>query len=199
MMMMMILMRFFSQMLSKERIKKREEVEAFGSIPDGTERSHSFLLALKSRVIVAKERRRKAKTIFSKNGLPSYLFRCFFALRARQPFRHQSSQHFLSLFIFLVRFLSREEIDFSSFFHPFSGRCVWLLHSLQSKISLSLSLPLSLSIIYTHTNTREEEEEEDKILFKTGGGRLEESLFFSFFGRRRRRRRRKFAHHRKLN
>jgi len=154
MMMMMILMRFFSQMLSKERIKKREEVEAFGSIPDGTERSHSFLLALKSRVIVAKERRRKAKTIFSKNGLPSYLFRCFFALRARQPFRHQSSQHFLSIFIFLVRFLSREEIDLSSFFHPFSGRCVWLLHSLQSKISLSLSPSLSFDYIYTHKYTR---------------------------------------------
>jgi hypothetical protein len=37
-------------------------------------------------------------------------------------------------------------------------------------------------------------EEVKEVLFKTGGGRLEESLFFSFD-----RRRRKFAHHRKLN
>ena len=76
-----------------------------------TERSHhSFLLALKSRVlVVSKERRRKAKTLGLLALQKSYLFRCFFALRARQPFRHQSSQHFLlSLFIFLrVRFLSR--------------------------------------------------------------------------------------------
>ena len=102
----------------KRKNKKREKrLEAFGSIPTrcaGTERSHnSFLLALKSRVIVvSKERRRKAKTLGLLALQKSYLFRCFFALRAaRQPFRHQSSQHFLllsHLFIFSrVRFLSR--------------------------------------------------------------------------------------------
>jgi hypothetical protein len=65
---------------------------------------------------------------------------------------------------------------------------------LQSKkfSSLSLfSLSLSLSFDYIYIYIREEVKE---VLFKTGGGRLEESLFFSFD-----RRRRKFAHHRKLN
>ena len=53
------------------------------------------------------------------------------------------------------------------------------------------SLSLSLSFDYIYIYIREEVKE---VLFKTGGGRLEESLFFSFD-----RRRRKFAHHRKLN
>tara|TARA_B110000046_G_scaffold177344_1_gene203999 strand:- start:1012 stop:1227 length:216 start_codon:yes stop_codon:yes gene_type:complete len=67
--------------------------------------------------------------------------------------------------------------------------------SAEQKIFLSfplLSLSLSLSFDYRYIHIREEVKE---VLFKTGGGRLEESLFFSFD----RRRRRKFAHHRKLN
>ena len=86
---------------------------------------------------------------------------------------------------------SRRKIAFYSFW---SRAAVWL-HSLQSKkfSSLSLfSLSLSLSFDYIYVYIREEVKE---VLFKTGGGRLEESLFFSFD----RRRRRKFAHHRKLN
>jgi hypothetical protein len=66
--------------------------------------------------------------------------------------------------------------------------------SAEQKIFLSfplLSLSLSLSFDYIYIYIREEVKE---VLFKTGGGRLEESLFFSFD-----RRRRKFAHHRKLN
>ena len=91
---------FFFFFYQKKNKKREKRLEAFGSIPTrcaGTERSHnSFLLALKSRVIVvSKERRRKAKTLGLLALQKSYLFRCFFALRARQPFRHQSSQHFL--------------------------------------------------------------------------------------------------------
>ena len=191
-----------SNAFKRKNKKKREEVEAFGSIPtrcDGTERSHhSFLLALKSRVIVlSKERRRKAKTLGLLALQKSYLFRCFFALRAaRQPFRHQSSQHFLlSLFLFLVRFLSRPRKSSKDWFLFIlvSGRCL-ASFSAEQKIFLSfplLSLSLSLSFDYIYIYIREEVKE---VLFKTGGGRLEESLFFSFD-----RRRRKFAHHRKLN
>ena len=75
-----------------------------------------------------------------------------------------------------------------------SGRCL-ASFSAEQKIFLSfplLSLSLSLSFDYIYIHIREEVKE---VLFKTGGGRLEESLFFSFD----RRRRRKFAHHRKLN
>jgi len=147
-------------------------------------RHHSFLLALKSRVlVVSKERRRKAKTFGLLALQKSYLFRCFFALRAaRQPFRHQSSQHFLlSLFIFLrVRFLSRPRKSSKDWFLFIlvSGRC---LASLQSKkfSSLSLfSLSLSLSFDYIYTYIREEVKE---VLFKTGGGRLKESFLFFFW------------------
>ena len=152
----------------KRKNKKREKrLEAFGSIPTrcaGTERSHnSFLLALKSRaIVVSKERRRKAKTLGLLALQKSYLFRCFFALRARQPFRHQSSQHFLlSLsLIFLVWnvFVSkRKAIDFLfifSFIHPFSGRCLFGFFILCRASSLSLSLSLSLSIRYTYKYTR---------------------------------------------
>ena len=164
----MISMRFFShQMHSKERIKK--ERRGWKRLDPSlhvrmTERSHhSFLLALKSRVlVVSKERRRKAKTLGLLALQKSYLFRCFFALRARQPFRHQSSQHFLlSLsLIFLVWnvFVSkRKAIDFLfifSFIHPFSGRCLFGFFILCRASSLSLSLSLSLSIRYTYKYTR---------------------------------------------
>ncbi len=156
------------QMHSKERIKKERRGWSVWIHPYTWEWQrgvihHGFLLALKSRVLVAsKERRRKAKTLGLSLALQkSYLFRCFFALRAaRQPFRHQSSQHFLPshLFIFLrVRFLSRpprkSSKDFA--FYSFWSRAAVWLHSLQSKkfssLSLfSLSLSLSLSIIYTY-------------------------------------------------
>jgi len=87
---------------------------------------------------------------------------------------------------------SRRKIDF--LFILVSGRCL-ASFSAEQKIFLSfplLSLSLSLSFDYIYIHIREEVKE---VLFKTGGGRLEESLFFSFD----RRRRRKFAHHRKLN
>ena len=196
------------QMHSKERIKKERRGWSVWIHPYTWEWQrgvihHGFLLALKSRVLVAsKERRRKAKTLGLSLALQkSYLFRCFFALRAaRQPFRHQSSQHFLlsHLFIFLrVRFLSRPPRKSSKdcfLFILVSGRCL-ASFSAEQKIFLSfplLSLSLSLSFDYIYIHIREEVKE---VLFKTGGGRLEESLFFSFD----RRRRRKFAHHRKLN
>ena len=127
-----------------------------------TERSHhSFLLALKSRVlVVSKERRRKAKTFGLLALQKSYLFRCFFALRAaRQPFRHQSSQHFLlsHLFIFLrVRFWKEKEIDFFSLFSSlfFRGRCL-ASFCLQSRKFPSLSLSLSHSLtLFRLVNTQ---------------------------------------------
>ena len=163
-----------------------------------TERSHhSFLLALKSRVlVVSKERRRKAKTLGLLALQKSYLFRCFFALRAaRQPFRHQSSQHFLlSLFyIFSAVFVSTTKVvERLIFIHfglgPLFG---FILCRAKNFPLFPSSLSLSLSFDYIYIYIREEVKE---VLFKTGGGRLEESLFFSFD-----RRRRKFAHHRKLN
>ena len=127
-----------------------------------TERSHhSFLLALKSRVlVVSKERRRKAKTLGLLALQKSYLFRCFFALRAaRQPFRHQSSQHFLPshLFIFLrVRFLSRPRtkvVERLLFIHFGLGPLFGFILCRAKNFPLfpsSLSLSLSLSIIYTY-------------------------------------------------
>ena len=84
--------------------------------------------------------------------------------------------------------------DYCFLFILVSGRCL-ASFSAEQKIFLSfplLSLSLSLSFDYIYVYIREEVKE---VLFKTGGGRLEESLFFSFD----RRRRRKFAHHRKLN
>ena len=62
-------------------------------------------------------------------------------------------------------------------FYSFWSRAAVWLHSLQSKkfSSLSLfSLSLSLSFDYIYIHIREEVKE---VLFKTGGGRLEESLF----------------------
>ena len=126
-----------------------------------TERSHhSFLLALKSRVlVVSKERRRKAKTLGLLALQKSYLFRCFFALRARQPFRHQSSQHFLlslsSIFTSAVSVstVRRKRLIFYSFFFPFSGRCFFIL-SAEQNFPLFPSPSLSFDYIYTHKYTR---------------------------------------------
>ena len=156
------------QMHSKERIKKERRGWSVWIHPYTWEWQrgvihHGFLLALKSRVLVAsKERRRKAKTLGLSLALQkSYLFRCFFALRAaRQPFRHQSSQHFLlSLFIFLrVRFLSRARKSSKDWFLFIlvSGRCL-ASFSAEQKIFLSfplLSLSLSLFRLYIHIYTR---------------------------------------------
>ena len=126
-----------------------------------TERSHhSFLLALKSRVlVVSKERRRKAKTFGLLALQKSYLFRCFFALRAaRQPFRHQSSQHFLlSLFyIFSAVFVSTTKVVERLIFIHF-GLGPLFGFSAEQKIFLSfplLSLSLSLFRLYIHIYTR---------------------------------------------
>ena len=129
-----------------------------------TERSHhSFLLALKSRVLVAsKERRRKAKTLgllarSSKvvpfpvllrtarcsSAIPSTVFPTFSSV---SPLYIFTSAVFVS-----TTNESRRKIAFYSFW---SRAAVWL-HSLRSKkfssLSLfSLSLSLSLLIIYTY-------------------------------------------------
>ena len=123
-------------------------------------RHHSFLLALKSRVlVVSKERRRKAKTLGLLALQKSYLFRCFFALRAaRQPFRHQSSQHFLlSLFyIFSAVFVSTTKVVERLIFIHF-GLGPLFGFSAEQKIFLSfplLSLSLSLFRLYIHIYTR---------------------------------------------
>ena len=145
-------------------------------------RHHSFLLALKSRVlVVSKERRRKAKTLGLLALQKSYLFRCFFALRAaRQPFRHQSSQHFLlSLFyIFSAVFVSTTKVVERLIFIHF-GLGPLFGFSAEQKIFLSFPLlSLSLSFDYIYTYIREEVKE---VLFKTGGGRLKESFLFFFW------------------
>ena len=129
-----------------------------------TERSHhSFLLALKSRVlVVSKERRRKAKTLgllarSSKvvpfpvllrtarcsSAIPSTVFPTFSSV---SPLYIFTSAVFVS-----TTNESRRKIAFYSFW---SRAAVWL-HSLRSKkfssLSLfSLSLSLSLLIIYTY-------------------------------------------------
>ena len=121
-------------------------------------RHHSFLLALKSRVlVVSKERRRKAKTLGLLALQKSYLFRCFFALRAaRHPFRHQSSQHFLlSLFyIFSAVFVSTTKVvERLIFIHFGLGPLFGFILCRAKNFPLfpsSLSLSLSLSIIYTY-------------------------------------------------
>ena len=159
------------QMHSKERIKKERRGWSVWIHPYTWEWQrgvihHGFLLALKSRVLVAsKERRRKAKTLGLSLALQkSYLFRCFFALRAaRQPFRHQSSQHFLPshLFIFLrVRFLSRPRtkvVERLLFIHFGLGPLFGFILCGAKNFPLfpsSLSLSLSLFWLYIHTYTR---------------------------------------------
>ena len=152
-----------------------------------TERSHhSFLLALKSRVlVVSKERRRKAKTLGllarSSKVVPFPVLlrtaRCSSAIPS-SVFPTFSS---VSLYIFTsaVFVSTTKVVERLIFIHfglgPLFG---FILCRAKNFPLFPSSLSLSLSFDYIYIYIREEVKE---VLFKTGGGRLKESFLFFFW------------------
>lgn len=160
------------QMHSKERIKKERRGWSVWIHPYTWEWQrgvihHSFLLALKSRVLVAsKERRRKAKTLGllarSSKVVPFPVLlrtaRCSSAIPS-SVFPTFSSVSPLYIFTSAVLERERDWFFFTFFILVFSGPLFGFILSAEQKISLSFPLPLSLShslSIGKHTNTREE-------------------------------------------